>query len=218
MRKLVFLTFVLASIQITSRAQSAFADSLMKGAMEKLDKVPEYICDIRILLDVDWINIKERTGKVYFYPPDSINYDIKGFAFLPKKGYNTQLNSVTDGDYVALHVGQESIAGVACEIVKIIPSDIESEVVLGQFWIDKSLNIRKMTFVTKEEGSFTLFLDYGTEKYPVPKKVTVVFDIKSQELPASMTGDLEASGEERPKGEKSQGKIEIYYSNYVFKR
>lgn len=198
-------------------AQSAFADSLLKVSLSRIEKIPQYSCDIRVLLDVEWINIKERTGKVYFYPPDSINYDIKGFAFLPKKGYNSQLNSVTEGDYVALHIGQETINTFPCEIVKVIPSDIESEVVLGQFWIDKSLNIRKMTFVTKEEGSFTLFLDYGAEKYPVPKKVTVVFDIKNQELPASMTGDLEDSGDERPKGEKTQGKIEIYYSNYVFK-
>jgi hypothetical protein len=214
---LVFFCFLLL-ISGKSFSQSAFADSLMKGAMAKLDKIPEYVCDIRILLDVDWINIKERTGKVYFYPPDSIHYEIKGFAFLPRKGYNSQLNSVTKGDYTALHIGQETVANVPCEVVKIIPSDIESEVVLGQFWIDKNLNIRKMTFVTKEEGSFNLFLEYGTEKYPVPKKVTVVFDIKSQELPATMTGDLEASGDERPKGEKSKGKIEIYYSDYVFKK
>ena len=213
----VFLLF-LASFSGTSFSQSAFADSLMKGAMARLDKIPEYVCDIRILLDVEWINIKERTGKVYFYPPDSINYEIKGFAFLPRKGYNQQLNSVTDNDYVALHIGQETISGQACEIVKIIPSDIESEVVLGQFWIDANFNIRKMTFVTKEEGSFNLLLEYGTEKYAVPKKVTVLFDIKNQELPATLTGDLEASEEDRPKGEKSKGKIEIYYSNYAFKK
>jgi hypothetical protein len=218
MRKFFALSLLLFLLSGKSFSQSAFADSLMKGAMAKLDKIPEYVCDIRILLDVDWINIKERTGKVYFYPPDSINYEIKGFAFLPRKGYNSQLNSVTYGDYVALHLGQETIANTTCEVVKIIPEDIESEVVLGQFWIDQNLNIRKMTFVTKEEGSFNLLLEYGTEKYAVPKKVTVNFDIKNQELPATMTGDLEASGEEKPKGEKSKGKIEIYYSNYVFKK
>lgn len=212
-----FFVLFLFLISAKSNAQSIFADSLLKASLERIEKIPQYVCDIRILMDVSWINIKERTGKVYFYPPDSINYDIKGFAFLPKKGYNSQLNSVTEGEYVALHIGQETIASAPCEIVKVIPSDIESDVVLGQFWIDKNLNIRKMTFVTKDEGSFTLFLDYGTEKYPVPKKVTVLFDIKNQELPASMTGDLEDTGEDRPKGEKTKGKIEIYYSNYIFK-
>ena len=109
------------------------------------------------------------------------------------------------------------MSDVSCDIIKIIPSDIESEVVLGQFWIDKNLNIRKMTIITKEEGSYSILLEYGTEKYAVPKKVTVTFDIKSQELPASMTGDVESQEEDRPKGEKTKGSIVIYYSNYVFK-
>ncbi len=217
MKRFFILTFLLLLISGKSIGQSAFADSLLRASLARIEKIPEYVCDIRILVDVERINIKERTGKVYFYPPDSINYDIKGFAFLPKQGYNSQLNSVTEGDYVALHLGKQAINNVPCEIVKVIPSDIESEVVLGQFWIDQSLNIRKMTFVTKEEGSFTLFLDYGAEKYPVPKKVTVVFDIKNQELPASMTGDLEDTDDDKPIGEKTKGKIDIYYSNYVFK-
>ncbi|MBL7897493.1 MAG: hypothetical protein JNJ99_03075 [Crocinitomicaceae bacterium] len=221
MKKSIFI-FLLSSVLLffgtenLSVAQSAYADSLMKASMKRLEKIPKYVCDIKILLDVEWINIKERTGKAYFYPPDSVNYEIKGFAFLPKKGYNDQLNSVTEGDYTALLLNKETISGVSCEVIKIIPSDIESDVVLGQFWIDGNLLIRKMTFVTRDEGTFNLFLDYGTEKYAVPKKVTVVFDIKNQELPATMTGDLESAGDEKPKGEKSKGKIEIYYSNYIF--
>lgn len=216
MKKRILFFALLGFASVNSFSQSAFADSLMKGAMAKMERIPEYVCDVRIVMDVEWINIKERTGKAYFYPPDSVNYEIKGFAFLPKKGYSRELNSVTNGDYVALHLGQEAISTVTCEMVKIIPSDIESDIVLGQFWIDKTLSIRKMTFVTREEGTYSIFLEYGTEKYAVPKKVTVVFDVKNQQIPSAMTGDLEES-DEKPKEGKSKGKIEIYYSNYVFK-
>jgi hypothetical protein len=216
---MIRITFFILLFIFSARAesQSAYADSLVKGAMKRIERIPEYVCDIRIVLDVAWINIKERTGKVYFYPPDSINYEIMGFAFLPKRGYNSQLNAVTEGDYTSLYVGKETVSGVSCEVVKVIPSDIESDVVLAQFWIDNKLNIRKMTFVTREEGTFNLLLDYGNEKYAVPSKVTVLFEVKNQELPASMTGDLEGGADERPTGEKSKGKIEIYYSNYVFR-
>lgn len=216
MKKVVFFSLFLISYAGISLSQSAYADSLMKASLKRLESIPKYVCDIKILLDVEWINIKERTGKAYFYPPDSVNYEIKGFAFLPKKGYNDQLGAVTEGDYTALLLNKETISNVSCDVVKIIPSDIESDVVLGQFWIDSKLLIRKMTFVTRDEGTYNLYLDYGTEKYAVPKKVTVEFDIKNQELPATMTGDLESAGDEKPKGEKSKGRIEIYYSNYVF--
>ena len=216
-KKILLFTVFFLLTGTAGFGQSAYADSLMKGAMKRMEKIPSYSCDIKILLDVKWINIKERTGKVYFYPPDSINYEIKGFAFLPRKGYNSQIKAVTEGDYVALHLGNEAISGVACDIVKVIPSDIESDVVLGQFWIDKEMRIRKMTIITRDEGSYNLLLEYGTEKYAVPKKATVTFEVKNQELPATMTGDYEDTSEEVPIGEKSKGSITIFYSNYVFK-
>ena len=217
MRKYLLMISFVSVFSSFGFAQSEYADSIMKGALKRMEKIPAYVCDIRVLLDVEWINIKERTGKVYFYPPDSINYEIKGFAFLPKQGYNRQVNAITENEYTALHLGKESVSDVSCDIVKIIPSDIESEVVLGQFWIDKNLNIRKMTIITKDEGSYSILLEYGTEKYAVPRKVTVTFDIKSQELPATMTGDVESTEDQKPLGEKSKGSIVIYYSNYIFK-
>jgi len=217
MKKYILLISFVSLFSGLGFSQSDYADSLMKGAIKRMEKIPAYVCDIRVLLDVEWINIKERTGKVYFYPPDSINYEIKGFAFLPKTGYNRQVNAITENKYTALHLGKELVSDVSCDIVKIIPSDIESEVVLGQFWIDKNLNIRKMTIITKDEGSYSILLEYGAEKYAVPRKVTVTFDIKSQELPATMTGDVESTEDQKPLGEKSKGSIVIYYSNYVFK-
>ena len=217
MKKFILFVWFTSLFSDVGISQSEYADSIMQAALKRMEKIPTYVCDISVLLDVEWINIKERTGKVYFYPPDSINYEIKGFAFLPKTGYNSQVSAITENKYTPLHLGKELVSDVSCDIIKIIPSDIESEVVLGQFWIDKNLNIRKMTIITKEEGSYSILLEYGTEKYAVPKKVTVTFDIKSQELPASMTGDVERQEEDRPKGEKTKGSIVIYYSNYVFK-
>jgi len=217
MKKFSLLFLVCSLFSAVGFSQSEYADSVMQAALKRMEKIPTYVCDIRVQLDVEWINIKERTGKVYFYPPDSINYEIKGFAFLPRTGYNSQVNAITENKYTALHLGKELISDVSCDIIKIIPSDIESEVVLGQFWIDKNLNIRKMTIITKDEGSYSILLEYGTEKYAVPKKVTVTFDIKSQELPASMTGDVESQEDKKPMGEKSKGSIVIYYSNYLFK-
>jgi hypothetical protein len=85
MKRFFILTFLLLLISGKSIGQSAFADSLLRASLARIEKIPEYVCDIRILVDVERINIKERTGKVYFYPPDSINYDIKGFAFLPTR-------------------------------------------------------------------------------------------------------------------------------------
>ena len=84
MKNSLFLLLVLLSFN--SFSQSPYADSLIKKAIKKMQDVPAYECDILIDMDVSFINIDQRKGKVYFLPPDSIRYDIKGFAFLPKKG------------------------------------------------------------------------------------------------------------------------------------
>ncbi len=199
-------------------AQSEYADLLVKVAMAKLKAVPAYECDILVDLDVKFINIEQRKGKVYFAPPDSIRYKVKGFAFLPKKGYNNHAFSVTEQEYVALHLGQETVAGFPCEIVKVIPNDIESDVLLGQFWIDKKCRIRKMAIVTKDEGKFNILLDYANSQHPVPSKVTISFEVKEAGLPGNLSGDLEAEEVDPEELKKPQkGSITITYSNYLFK-
>ena len=219
MKNIILLVAVLLSF--SSFGQSAYADSLITTAMQKMRAVPAYECDILIDMDVSFINIDQRKGKVYFLPPDSIRYKIKGFAFLPKKGYNGHAYSVTDEEFVALHLGAEMVHKSSCEIVKVIPNDIESDVVLGQFWIDSKDRIHKMIIVTKDGGNFEIDLQYGASKYPVPSKATIKFDAEEMKLPKTMTGDLEADEEEvsdkKDKKNRKKGSITITYSGYVFK-
>lgn len=219
MRKLLFI-FAFVSLNFSGLTQSQFADSLIRTAMAELKDVPEYECDIEIDLDVKFINIDKRKGKVYFLPPDSIRYKIKGFAFLPKKGYNDQAYAVTEEDFVALHLGTETIHEKKCDIIKVIPNDIESEVVLGQFWIDAKNRVHQMVIVTKDEGNFEIELQYAKEKYPVPSKAIIKFDVQEMKLPKAVHGDLEAKDEvldPEDAKKRRKGSITITYSNYIFK-
>lgn len=216
MKRLLFVLAICFSLQAIG--QSAFADSLIDRTLSKMRSVPAYECNILIDMDVNFINIDQRKGKIFFLPPDSIRYEIKGFAFLPKKGFNDQAYAVTEGDYVALHLGEEMVKNVNCQIIKVVPNDIEADVVLGQFWIDANDRIRKMIIVTKEDGNYEIELEYGQSKYPVPSKMKVNFNSEEMNLPKTMTGDLEAD-EEAPKkkGKKKKGSITITYSDYKFK-
>ena len=76
MKKFILFVWFTSLFSDVGISQSEYADSIMQAALKRMEKIPTYVCDIRVLLDVEWINIKERTGKVYFYPPDSINYEI----------------------------------------------------------------------------------------------------------------------------------------------
>ncbi len=193
-------------------SQSNEAKEKMLNVVEKLESVPPYSCDVNIDIDVKFIKIKERTGKMYYNSPNDIDYKIKGFAFLPKKEMGATSTDLFKEDFIAIDMGFENDN----QIIKVIPMDINSEIVTGQFWINKSELIQKMILITKEKGSYTADLTYNNIDYDLPKSIKMSFDVKNQKMPAMLTGDLESYVDENEDDEISTGSITINYSNHEF--
>ena len=209
-RWLLILIFGL-SIGLFS-AQSRDAKKRMLNMVEKLEKVPPYTCDVNIKIDVKFIRIKERVGKMIYRSPDDIDYKIKGFAFLPKKEMGTISTSLFKEDFIAIDMGNEN----KNQIIKVIPMDINSEIVTGQFWVDSTDLIQKMILITKEKGSYTAEMNYNGTMYDLPSKICMSFDVKNQKMPALLTGDLEGYTDDMDEDEISKGTITITYSNHQF--
>ena len=193
-------------------AQSSDAKKRMLNMVEKLERVPPYSCDVNINIDVKFIRIKEREGKMIYRSPEDIDYKIKGFAFLPKKEMGTISTSLFKEDFIAIDMGKEN----ENQIIKVIPMDINSEIVTGQFWIDSADLVQKMILITKEKGSYTAEMNYNGTLYDLPSKIRMSFDVKNQKMPALLTGDLEAYTDETDEDEVSKGTITIMYSNHQF--
>ena len=193
-------------------AQSSDAKKRMLNMVEKLERVPPYTCDVNINIDVKFIRIKERVGKMIYRSPEDIDYKIKGFAFLPKKEMGTTSTSLFKKDFIAIDMGKEN----ENQIIKVIPMDINSEIVTGQFWIDSADLVQKMILITKEKGSYTAEMNYNGTLYDLPSKIRMSFDVKNQKMPALLTGDLEAYTDEMDEDEVSKGTITIMYSNHQF--
>ena len=209
-RWLLILLFGFSTSLIT--AQSNDAKKRMLNMVEKLEKVPPYTCDVNINIDVKFIRIKERVGKMIYRSPDDIDYKIKGFAFLPKKEMGTTSTSLFKEDFIAIDMGNEN----EYQIIKVIPMDINSEIVTGQFWIDSADLVQKMILITKEKGSYTAEISYNDTPFDLPSKISMSFDVKNQKMPALLTGDLEGYTEEMDEDEVSKGTITITYSNHQF--
>ena len=194
-------------------SQSEEAKNKIINVMNKMESVPPYSCDVKISIDVKFINIKERKGKMFYKSPDEIDYKIKGFAFLPKKEMGATSADLFKKDFIAISLGVQNNN----EIIKVIPMDINSEIVTGQFWIDSLDLITKMIIITKDKGSYTAELNYADLKYDLPSDITMSFDVKNQKMPALLTGDLESYAEEvSDQEEVSKGKIKILYFNHLF--
>ena len=211
MRLVLVLTILICSTIHYTQSESAKNKILL--VKENLDKVPPYNCDVKIKIDVSFINIKERLGKMTFLGPNDIDYKLKGFAFLPKKEMGGISSDLFNSDFIAVPVGNEN----ENDIIKVIPMDINADIVTGQFWINKQNLIRKMIIITKDKGSYTAAFSYEDIPYDIPSKIEMTFDVKNQKMPALLTGDLESYSEEiQDVNEISKGKISIEYFNHSF--
>ena len=211
MRFLLVLSIFFSSVIIYSQSESAKNKILL--VKENLEKVPPYNCDVKINIDVSFINIKERYGKMTFLGPNDIDYKLKGFAFLPKKEMGGISSDLFNSDFIAVPLGNEN----GNDIIKVIPMDINADIVTGQFWINNQNLINKMIIITKDKGSYTAAFTYADIPYNIPSKIEMTFDVKNQKMPALLTGDLESYSEEiQDVNEISKGKISIKYFNHIF--
>ena len=211
MRFLLVLSIFFSSVIIYSQSESAKNKILL--VKENLEKVPPYNCDVKINIDVSFINIKERYGKMTFLGPNDIDYKLKGFAFLPKKEMGGISTDLFNSDFIAVPLGDEN----GNDIIKVIPMDINADIVTGQFWINNQNLINKMIIITKDKGSYTAAFTYADIPYNIPSTIEMTFDVKNQKMPALLTGDLESYSEEiQDVNEISKGKISIKYFNHSF--
>ena len=211
MKSYIIILFSIFSISIYAQSEKAKRKIML--VKEKLDNVPPYSCDIKVKIDVSFINIKERTGKMVFKNPKEIDYKIKGFAFLPKNEMGATTTDLFNSEFIAISLGYEQDN----EIIKVIPMDINSKIVTGQFWINSNNLISEMILITKDKGSYSAELSYSGEKFNLPSNIKITFDVKNQKMPALLTGDLESYSEEIPDVNKvSKGNISINYFNHQF--
>ena len=208
----LFIYLILCIFPSLVISQNQEAKVRILNVVNKLEAVPPYSCDVNIDINVKFIKIKERKGKMYYQSPNEIDYKINGFAFLPKKEMGATSTDLFEKEFIAIDMGKEK----ENQIIKVIPMDINSEIVTGQFWINKMDLIEKMILITKEKGSYTAELNYSDILYNIPYSIKMSFDVKNQKMPAMLTGDLESYVEEEEQEDVSTGTITINYSNHQF--
>ena len=88
-------------------------------------------------------------------------------------------------DYVALAAGETTIDGYKIKIIKLLPSDENSDIVLSTLYIDEAnLLVRKAVTTTKENGTYEMGMTNGKySNYVLPDKVIFSFHTKYNKLP-----------------------------------
>lgn len=216
----LFLPLVFIFFHIAVSAQDAA--SLVSKLKEKLQQVHNY--EAKGVLKTDVAFIKAPAGKVivYFKAPDKFTLKRQGgISILPKGGMNINMSAIMSFDFMAIDAGETMINGVNTRVIKLLPNDENSELVLSTLYIDPvKLLVMKAVTSTKTNGTYELTMSYGKyESYGLPDKVVVSFNTKDYKIPKGVTlefDDADKAAMEKMKNKK--GKVEITYSSYIINK
>ncbi len=222
MKKIFKLFVVFIALAYNGYAQDATA--LVQKVKAKLDKVNDYEASGEMKTNISFMKVPAAQVKVYFKKPGKIKIkNEKGISLVPKGTVSISLNNLLSGQYQALDGGADNVNGVAVKVIKLLPLDENSEVVLSKLYIDeKNLLILKAKTTTRESGTNELEMSYGKfAAYALPDKIVFTFNTQDYKLPKGVTFDYDDGSQKKTEAaskENQRGKIEIMYSAYLINK
>lgn len=222
MKQLINIFLTSSFLLLTSVGHAQTADELVKKVKAKMDKVNDYIATGKMKTDVVFIKAPVANIKSYYKKPNQ--FKIKrdgGISLLPKGGVSVNVSSLLlSDDYTAIDAGQTTINKQIVKIIKLLPLNENSDVVLTTLYIDeKNLLIRKASTTTKDNGTFDMEMLFGKyADWGLPDKVIFSFNTKDYKLPKGITLEYD-DGSKKPELPKNKkGKVEISYSSYIINK
>jgi outer membrane lipoprotein-sorting protein len=220
MKKIIFL--LLSPIICHLPAFSQDATGLIKKVKAKLDKVNDYVAEGKMKTDVAFIKAPSGRVKVFFKKPNKFKLKRDGgISILPKGGVSVNMSSLlTATNSVAIASGESMFDGTKVKVVKLLPGDENSDVVLTTLYIDEAnLLIRKANTTTRENGTYEAEMSYGKyAEFALPDKVVFAFNTKDYKIPKGVTLEFETGDSPKQNLKNKKGKVEISYSSYIINK
>lgn len=191
MMKKLLTGFALCILSITLAHAQMSTEDLSRGLKQRMAEIKGFEADAKIIVDVEFINIKERQVRIKYTAPDQFDFDAKGIALMPRNGMKMEYLSILNGENTAIPAGDEPVRGVACQKVKVIPEDLESDIILAQLWMDPlTYRIMRMKTFTRQSGSYLINFFFPQGNSILPNRLEVSFNIENLSAPAKMISEF----------------------------
>jgi hypothetical protein len=214
---LVFTAFLSAPAQDVT--------ALLQKVKSKIETVRDYEASGVMKTNVPFLKVPVADVKIYFKRPDKLKIkNEKGISLVPKGTISMSLNNLmADKNFTAIPAGVDKINGKAVRIIKLIPLNEQSEVVLSTLYIDESqLLILRAVTTTRENGTYELAMAYGKfAAYALPDKAVFTFNTKEYKLPKGVTFDYDDGSDKKKnnsEAKSTKGKVEINYTSYIINK
>ena len=217
------ILLVVFAFGLMSQLPAQAPEELLNNIKVKLEKVNDYTAKGQLKTNVVFIKAPIASVKVYYKKPDKMKIvNEKGISFIPKGSVNINLAKflTATGNYEIVDAGKEASSGL--RILKLLPTDENSEIVLSTLYIDEKAElVKKAKNTTRDNGTYELEMSYGKyASFGLPDRVVFSFNTKDYKLPKGVTFDYD-DGAEKKTGEdlkNKKGKVEITYAEYVINK
>lgn len=198
-------------------------EELLNKIKVKLERVNDYTAKGKLKTNVVFIKAPVSSVKIYYKKPDQMKIvNESGISFIPKGSVNINLAKflTAPGNFEIVDAGKEASSGL--RILKLLPSDENSDIVLSTLYIDEKAElVKRAKNTTRDNGTYELDMTYGKyASFGLPDKVVFSFNTKDYKLPKGVTFDYD-DGAEKKTGEdlkNKKGKVEITYSEYAINK
>jgi hypothetical protein len=214
------LLFVMAMVISISSAKAIDSTVLFESMKQKVFTVRDYSADVKMKINVHYMKVPTLKGKMYFKSPDKLRLERRGgLSLMPKKNINLTLsNLIPTGKVTVIDLGYVEYHGKKMHVIKVIPDDDNSTIILAKLWIDESelLAVRTET-TTRNDGTIAMEMVYGKYKeYALPDNVTIFMNLKEFKLPEGITMDYNKAPEpaQATPAKDTKGTIQITYLDY----
>ena len=216
------ISLLVLSCMLVAAIHAQDMTPLVQKVRAKIEQVKDYVAVGTMKTDVSFIKAPIGKVKVYFKKPDLFSIKKEGgISLLPKGGVSINMSSLmATTSFVALSSGEAVVDGIKTRVVKLLPMNENSEVILTTLYIQEAtLLVLKAVTSTRENGTYEMTMQYGAyQQYGLPDKVIFSFNTKDYKLPKGITLEFEEETKPLTEAEKiknRKGRVEINYSAYT---
>lgn len=214
---------IIAVYLVESQLLAQTPEELINKIRAKLEMVSDYTAKGKLKTNVVFIKAPIASVKVYYKKPDKMRIvNEKGISFIPKGSVNINLAKFLSAaaNYEIVDAGKEANTGL--RILKLLPKDENSDIVLSTLYIDEKAElVKKAKNTTRDSGTYELEMSYGKYAlFGLPDMVTFSFNTKDYKLPKGVTFDYDDGSEKKQEDnlKNKKGKVEITYSEYLINK
>ena len=200
-----------------SFSQKIEPEIIIEKVRQQFAKVNDYTADVSVKVDIEYLKVPDISARIYFKKPDKIHIESKSFALLPKQGLNFSPDVLFDKKFTAIYENDSEIDNQTFHIIKVIPEESEKGPSIITLYVNaKNYSIGKVITLGERQGKVEVSLKYKLidAKYWLPEKVDIIMDVGNLRFGRRRQAQREIPSENKAE-EKQEGRVSLFYSNYV---